>query len=123
GHGRGGPARVRWRATEEGDVTPDVLDWSRRFAEGQPAMLVVEATGIRDVRSGPLLRIGHDRFLPGLRELVRTVREASGGRTRLLIQIIDFLSIRRRPDPRRFLGEFLALTPRLRDTLAARPAG
>ncbi|HEX5010320.1 MAG TPA: NADH:flavin oxidoreductase [Planctomycetota bacterium] len=113
------PAMVPWRATEEGDVTPDVLDWYRRFAEGQPGTLVVEATGIREVRSGPLLRIGHDRFLPGLRELVRTVREASGGRTRLLIQVIDFLSIRRRPDPRRFLGEFLALTPRLRDVLAA----
>ena len=30
-------------------------------------MLVVEATGIRDVPSGPLLRVGHDRFVDGLR--------------------------------------------------------
>ena len=28
-------------------------------------MIVVEATGIRDVPSGPLLRIGHDRFVAG----------------------------------------------------------
>ena len=35
-----------------------------RFADGQPRVLVVEATGIRDVASGPLLRIGDDRFLP-----------------------------------------------------------
>ncbi len=103
------PAMVPWRASEDGSVTPVVLDWYRRFAEGRPAALVVEATGIRDVPSGPLLRIGHDRFLAGLAELVRVVREASDGETRLLIQIIDFLAIRRRPQPRRYLSEFLAI--------------
>jgi 2,4-dienoyl-CoA reductase-like NADH-dependent reductase (Old Yellow Enzyme family) len=104
------PAMVPWRATENGDVTPEVLGWYERFARGQPAALVVEATGIRDVPSGPLLRIGHDRFIPGLSELVRTVREASGGHTRLFIQIIDFLSIRRRPDPAKFFERYLAIT-------------
>jgi len=120
---------VPWRATEDGIVTPEVLAWYERFARGQPGALVVEATGIRDVPSGPLLRIGHDRFVPGLRELVRTVRQASGGRTRLFIQIIDFLRIRRRPDPERYFREFLSVTDRhrallpgndesIRDTLA-----
>ena len=104
------PAMVPWRATEEGYVTPEVLDWYGRFAEGRPGVIVVEATGIRDVPSGPLLRAGHDRFLPGLEELVRVVRERSGGETRLLIQLIDFLRIRRRPEQERFLGEFLTLT-------------
>src|SRR5688572_22098203 len=60
------PAMVPWRATEEGFVTPDVLAWYERFAHGAPGVIVVEATGIRDVPSGPLLRIGDDRFLPGL---------------------------------------------------------
>jgi 2,4-dienoyl-CoA reductase-like NADH-dependent reductase (Old Yellow Enzyme family) len=105
------PAMVPWRASATGEVTPNVLDWYRRFARGRPAALVVEATGIADVASGPLLRIGDDRYLPGLAELVRTVREASGGETRLLIQLIDFLAIRRRPDPQRYLREFLAVTP------------
>ncbi len=104
------PAMVPWRATDDGYVTPHVLDWYRRFAEGRPGAIVVEATGIRDIPSGPLLRIGDDRFLPGLRELVDTVQMASGGYTRLFIQIIDFLSIRRRPDPQRFLQEFLEIT-------------
>lgn len=104
------PAMVPWRATEDGIVTPDILDWYRRFAEGRPGAIVVEATGIRDIPSGPLLRIGHDRFLPGLRELTDTVREASGGYTRLFIQIIDFLSIRRRPRRDRYLREFLRVT-------------
>ncbi|MCY4477329.1 MAG: NADH:flavin oxidoreductase [Gammaproteobacteria bacterium] len=104
------PAMVPWRATEDGIVTPDILDWYRRFAEGRPGAIVVEATGIRDIPSGPLLRIGHDRFLPGLRALTETVRKASGGYTRLFIQIIDFLSIRRRPKRDRYLNEFLNIT-------------
>jgi 2,4-dienoyl-CoA reductase-like NADH-dependent reductase (Old Yellow Enzyme family) len=108
------PAMVPWRASEDGVVTQDVLDWYECFARGRPGAIVVEATGIRDVPSGPLLRIGHDRFLPGLRDLVRVVREASGGATRLFIQIIDFLTIRRRPDPARYFAQFLAITARHR---------
>jgi 2,4-dienoyl-CoA reductase-like NADH-dependent reductase (Old Yellow Enzyme family) len=108
------PAMVPWRASDDGFVTPDVLDWYECFARGRPGAIVVEATGIREVPSGPLLRIGHDRFLPGLKDLTRVVREASGGETRLFIQIIDFLTIRRRPDPARYFAQFLAITPRHR---------
>jgi dimethylglycine catabolism A len=108
------PAMVPWRATDDGLVTPEVLAWYERFARGQPGALVVEATGIRDIPSGPLLRIGHDRFIPGLTELVRTVRRASEGQTRLYIQIIDFLRIRRRPEPERYFREFLVITDRHR---------
>jgi 2,4-dienoyl-CoA reductase-like NADH-dependent reductase (Old Yellow Enzyme family) len=112
------PAMVPWRATEDGLVTPDNLDWYRRFAAGQPAALVVEATGIRDIPSGPLLRIGHDRFLPGLRKLVETVREASEGHSKLFIQIIDFLAVKRRPDPKKYFQRFLEITKRHRKRLS-----
>src|SRR5687767_11882133 len=101
------PAMVPWRATEDGFVTRDVIDWYRRFAEGRPGVLVVEATGIRDIPSGPLLRIGHDRFIDGLRQLVETVREASKGHTKLFIQIIDFLSVKRRPERQKYFDRFL----------------
>ncbi|MGC2834475.1 MAG: hypothetical protein WA238_10000, partial [Methylocella sp.] len=111
------PAMVPWRATEDGYVTEDVIGWYERFAKGMPGAIVVEATGIRDVPSGPLLRIGHDRFLPGLTRLVETVRRASEGRTRLLIQLIDFLAIRRRPEPKKFFERFLAITDRHRAAL------
>jgi 2,4-dienoyl-CoA reductase-like NADH-dependent reductase (Old Yellow Enzyme family) len=104
------PAMVPWRATEEGFVTDDILDWYARFAEGRPGAIVVEATGIRDIPSGPLLRIGHDRFLPGLERLVETVHRASGGHTRVLIQLIDFLTIRRRPEPEKYFRRYLAIT-------------
>ncbi len=103
------PAMVPWRATEAGEVTDAVLDWYGRFAEGQPGAIVVEATGIRDVNSGPLLRIGTDRYLDGLKRLVERVRTASAGRTRLLIQLIDFLAIRRRPPAEKYLQRFLEL--------------
>src|SRR5262245_24113275 len=111
---------VPWRATEHGFVTPEVIGWYRRFAEGKPGALVVEATGIRDVPSGPLLRIGDDRFIPGLRELSTAVREASEGETKLLIQCIDFLAVKRRPPAERFFARFLPITAEHRTRLAAR---
>jgi 2,4-dienoyl-CoA reductase-like NADH-dependent reductase (Old Yellow Enzyme family) len=113
------PAMVPWRATNEGVVTQDVLDWYARLAEGQPGALVVEATGVRDIPSGPLLRIGDDRFVPGLRRLVETVQRASGGATTLLIQLIDFLAIKRRPVRERYLREFLKISDRHRKALRA----
>jgi len=112
------PAMVPWRATEEGLATPEVLDWYRRFAAGRPGVLVVEATGVRDIPSGPLLRIGHDRFIPGLKQLVETVRDASEGHTKLFIQIIDFLSVKRRPEKEKYFARFLQLKQRHRQALA-----
>ena len=56
---------VPWRASEEGNVTQDVIDWYARFAEGMPGAIVVEATGIRDIPSGPLLRISDERHVAG----------------------------------------------------------
>ncbi|MEC7726434.1 MAG: NADH:flavin oxidoreductase, partial [Planctomycetota bacterium] len=109
------PAMVPWRATEDGEVTDNVVDWYSRFADGEPGVLVVEATGIRDVPSGPLLRVGHDRFIPGLRRLTDAVRERSGGRTRLFLQILDFLAIRRRPEKAKFFARFLQITERHRE--------
>ncbi len=104
------PAMVPWRATEDGFVTKDVIDWYARFAEGRPGVIVVEATGIRDVASGPLLRIGHDRFVEGLKQLTAAVKAASGGQTLLFIQLIDFLSIRRRPQRDKYFARFLEIT-------------
>ncbi|HJT67420.1 MAG TPA: NADH:flavin oxidoreductase [Pyrinomonadaceae bacterium] len=113
------PAMVPWRATEDGFVTQQNLDWYRRFAEGRPGVLVVEATGVRDIPSGPLLRIGDDRFIPGLRKLVETVKEASRGETLLFIQIIDFLAVKRRPERTKYFQRFLQITDEHRQALAA----
>jgi len=115
------PAMVPWRASSEGFVTPEVLEWYGRFADGRPGVLVVEATGIRDVPSGPLLRIGHERFVPGLRALTELVRARSGGHTRLFVQLIDFLQIRRRPEPATYFARYLKLRAEHRERLAHLP--
>ena len=111
------PAMVPWRATVDGFVTPNNLDWYGRFAAGRPGAIVVEATGIRDIASGPLLRIGHDRFIPGLRNLVETVKRESGEHTRLLIQIIDFLAVKRRPAKEKYFARFFKLNHRHREAM------
>lgn len=111
------PAMVPWRATEQGEVNDDVVAWYRRFAQGKPGAIVVEATGIRDIPSGPLLRIGSDDYIAGLRRVVEAVREASDGETKLYIQLIDFLPIRRRPERDKFLSRFLTITDSHRQAL------
>ncbi len=113
------PAMVPWRATEDGTVTTENLDWYGRFAAGRPGVIVAEATGIRDIASGPLMRISHERFLPGLTELVQRVHDESEGRTRLLIQIIDFLTVRRRPEPATFFQRYLQVSDAHRAALKA----
>lgn len=112
------PAMVPWRATEDGFVTQNNLEWYRRFGQGKPGVLVVEATGVRDIPSGPLLRIGDDRFVPGLRKLVKAVRDASEGQTRLFIQIIDFLAVKRRPEKDKYFKRFLRVDERHRRAIA-----
>jgi 2,4-dienoyl-CoA reductase-like NADH-dependent reductase (Old Yellow Enzyme family) len=114
------PAMVPWRATDDGHVTRDVLDWYGRFADGRPGAIVVEATGIRDVPSGPLLRVGHARFVDGLRRLADAVRARSRGETRVFLQVLDFLAIKRRPEPEKFFARFLAVTDGHREALCAR---
>jgi 2,4-dienoyl-CoA reductase-like NADH-dependent reductase (Old Yellow Enzyme family) len=92
---------VTWRGTEDGFVTPDVRDIYVRYALGGPGMIVLEATGIRDVASGPLLRLSHDRFVPGLRALVDEMRRA--GDALVMPQLIDFLKIATRKPTRTFM--------------------
>ncbi|MAF67663.1 MAG: NADH oxidase [Planctomycetes bacterium] len=109
---------VPWRCSTDGLVGADVVDWYGRLADGRPGVLVVEASGIRDVPSGPLMRVGHDRFVPGLAQLVTEVRRRSGGETLAFLQLIDFLAIKRRPSRGDFLQRFLAVTDRHREGLA-----
>jgi 2,4-dienoyl-CoA reductase-like NADH-dependent reductase (Old Yellow Enzyme family) len=71
------PAMVTWRGTEDGFVTDAVREIYLRYAAGGAGMIVLEATGVRDVASGPLLRLSHDRFVPGLRACATSMRARS----------------------------------------------
>jgi 2,4-dienoyl-CoA reductase-like NADH-dependent reductase (Old Yellow Enzyme family) len=95
------PAMVTWLSNDAGEVTDDVRQRYVRYARGGAGMIVLEAMGIRDIASGPLLRIGHDRYVPALRDLVARVHDA--GDVRVIPQVIDFLKIARR-DPARALA-------------------
>ena len=95
------PAMVTWRGTEDGFVTDAVREIYARYAQGGAGMIVLEATGVRDVASGPLLRLGHDRFVPGLRELRAHMRALSP--SVVVPQLIDFLKVARRKPTREFM--------------------
>jgi 2,4-dienoyl-CoA reductase-like NADH-dependent reductase (Old Yellow Enzyme family) len=98
------PAMVTWRGTEDGFVTPAVREIYLRYARGGAGMIVLEATGIRDVASGPLLRLSHDRFVPGLRALREEMRAAAPD-SLVVPQIIDFLKIARRKPTRAYIED------------------
>jgi 2,4-dienoyl-CoA reductase-like NADH-dependent reductase (Old Yellow Enzyme family) len=98
------PAMVTWRGTEDGFVTEAVREIYLRYARGGAGMIVLEATGIRDVASGPLLRLSHDRYVPGLATLVAEMKRAAP-RSLVIPQIIDFLKIARRKATREFLED------------------
>ena len=87
------PAMVTRLSGEDGLVNGDIRDRYLRFARGEPGLLVLEAMGVTETKSGPLLRASHDRFVPGLRDLVREMRASSP--TRVAAQIIHFLKISR----------------------------
>ncbi|HEX6511173.1 MAG TPA: NADH:flavin oxidoreductase, partial [Chloroflexota bacterium] len=95
------PAMVTWRSTEQGEVTRDVRDMYMRYAEGGVGTIVLEAIGIRDVASGPLMRLSHDRFVPELQRLVADMHGA--GESLVMPQLIDFLKIATRKPTRAFM--------------------
>jgi 2,4-dienoyl-CoA reductase-like NADH-dependent reductase (Old Yellow Enzyme family) len=86
-------AMVTRLSAEDGLVNQPIIDRYVRFAKGGAGLIVVEATAVHQARSGPLLRLGEDRFIPGHRELVRRAHEAGPGK--LALQIIHFLKIAR----------------------------
>lgn len=95
------PAMVTWRGTEDGFVTEAVREIYLRYALGGAGMIVLEATGIRDIASGPLLRLSHDRYIPGLRSMLADMRAVS--ESLVVPQIIDFLKISTRKPTREFI--------------------
>jgi len=95
------PAMVTWRGTDDGFVTDAVREIYVRYALGGAGMIVLEATGIRDIASGPLLRLSHDRYIPGMKSMLAEMRAVSG--SLVVPQIIDFLKIATRKPTRPFL--------------------
>ena len=85
------PAMVTHLCKEDGVVTQDTIDRYVRYASGGAGLIVVEAMAIHQVKSGPLLRISDDQYIPGLRELVTRVHATSD--SKIVPQIIHFLKV------------------------------
>jgi len=87
------PAMVTHLCKEDGVVTRDTTERYVRYATGGAGLIIVEAMAVHQVKSGPLLRISDDQYVPGLRALARSVHDASG--SKIVPQIIHFLKVAR----------------------------
>ncbi|MCZ6691602.1 MAG: NADH:flavin oxidoreductase [Planctomycetota bacterium] len=77
----------------DGFVNENIRERYLRFARGEPGLIVVEAMGVHAAKSGPLLRLSDDKFIPGLRDLAKEVHDISP--SKIVPQIIHFLKIAR----------------------------
>jgi dimethylglycine catabolism A len=87
------PAMVTRLSGEDGYINQNVIDRYVRYAQGHVGLIVVEAMAIHGSKSGPLLRISDDAFIPGHAELVRRVHDA--GPSKIVPQIIHFMKVAR----------------------------
>ena len=87
------PAMVTRLSGDDGYVNADIRDRYLRFAHGEPGLIVVEAMSVHGGKSGPLLRISDDTFIPAHAEMVRAIHDSSP--SKVAAQIIHFLKIAR----------------------------
>ena len=87
------PAMVTHLCKEDGYVTDAIIERYERYAFGGAGLIVVEAMAVHQVKSGPLLRISDDRYIPGLKKLTDRVHDASD--SKIVPQIIHFLKVAR----------------------------
>jgi 2,4-dienoyl-CoA reductase-like NADH-dependent reductase (Old Yellow Enzyme family) len=85
------PAMVTRLSGEDGLVNQDIIDRYVRYAEGEVGLIVVEAMAVHHTKSGPLLRISDDKFIPGLTDLVRRIHDTSA--SKVVPQIIHFMKV------------------------------
>jgi len=85
------PAMVTRLSGEDGFVNGDIIDRYVRYAQGEVGLIVVEAMAVHHAKSGPLLRISDDKFVPGLADLARRIHAASA--SKVVPQIIHFLKV------------------------------
>jgi len=79
-------------STEDGFVTDELKKRYQREAKGGVGAIVVEAAVIIPSKSPFNLRISDDRFLPGLTELVTSIREANK-EVKIGVQIMQHLKL------------------------------
>lgn len=86
-------AMVTRLSGEDGFVNQAIIDRYLRFAKGEVGLIILEAMAVHQSKSGPLLRISADEYVPGLAELARRIHETSP--SKVVPQIIHFLKVSR----------------------------
>ncbi len=87
------PAMVTRLSGTDGFVNEEIIQRYKRYAHGGTGLIVVEATAVHEAKSGPLLRLGHSKYIAGHRALVDQVHGESDAK--VLPQIIHFLKVAR----------------------------
>lgn len=87
------PPVVTRLATTEGQVTEALIDRYLLYAKGGAGIVVTEAISVKKQKSGQLLRLSEDEFIPGLKELTKRVHGESDAK--IAPQILHFLKIAR----------------------------
>lgn len=87
------PPVVTRLATEEGHVTDALIDRYLLYAKGGSGIVVTEAISVKKQKSGQLLRLNDDMYVPQLKELTTRVHEESDAK--IAPQIIHFLKVAR----------------------------
>ena len=85
------PAMVTRLSGEDGLVNRDIVDRYVRYAQGGPGLIVIEAMAVHHAKSGPLLRISDDQFVPGLADLAQRIHDTSD--SKVVPQIIHFMKV------------------------------
>jgi 2,4-dienoyl-CoA reductase-like NADH-dependent reductase (Old Yellow Enzyme family) len=87
------PPVVTRLATTQGHVTDALIDRYMLYAKGGAGIVVTEAVSVKKQKSGQLLRLNDDEFIPGLKELTQRVHAQTDAK--IAPQIIHFLKIAR----------------------------
>ena len=87
------PPVVTRLATVEGHVTEELINRYLMYAKGGAGLVVTEAVSVKKQKSGQLLRLNSDEFIPGLKELTNQIHNESSAK--ISPQIIHFLKIAR----------------------------
>lgn len=87
------PPVVTRLATTEGQVTDALIDRYLLYARGGAGIVVTEAVSVKAQKSGQLLRLDDDEFVPGLKDLTNRIHGETDAK--IAPQLIHFLKISR----------------------------
>lgn len=87
------PPVVTRLATSEGHVTEKLIERYLMYAQGGAGFVITEAVSVKEQKSGQLLRLNADAFVPGLKALTRRVHDQTP--CKIAPQIIHFMKIAR----------------------------